>query len=58
MKKSDKIEFVSVVVPVYNEEGCLEELIQRTLKVCREVVIYPINIFHIRDTYKPAVSLI
>ena len=31
MKKSNKIEFVSVVVPVYNEEGCLQELIDRTL---------------------------
>ncbi len=31
MKKSDKVEFVSVVVPVYNEEGCLQELIDRTL---------------------------
>ena len=30
-KKSDKIEFISVVVPVYNEEGCLQELIDRTL---------------------------
>ena len=27
----DKVEFISVVVPVYNEEGCLEELIRRSL---------------------------
>ena len=33
----DDINSFSVVIPVYNEEGCLEELIQRTLKVCREV---------------------
>ena len=31
MKKDKKVEFVSVVVPVYNEEGCLQELIDRTL---------------------------
>ncbi|MBO5690173.1 MAG: glycosyltransferase [Lentisphaeria bacterium] len=29
--KHGKIEFISVVVPVYNEEGCLEELIRRSL---------------------------
>lgn len=29
--KSEKIEFISVVVPVYNEEGCLQQLIDRTL---------------------------
>jgi len=29
--ENQKIEFVSVVVPVYNEEGCLQELIDRTL---------------------------
>ena len=28
-----KVDFVSVVVPVYNEEGCLAELIDRTVKV-------------------------
>ena len=33
MKCSGKVEFVSVVVPVFNEEGCLQELIDRTLKV-------------------------
>ena len=27
-----KVDFVSVVVPVYNEEGCLAELIERTVK--------------------------
>ena len=26
--------YLSVVVPVYNEEGCLEELIERCLKTC------------------------
>lgn len=26
-----KVEFISVVVPVYNEEGCLDELIRRSL---------------------------
>ncbi len=30
------VEFVSVVVPVYNEEGCLQELIDRSLKSLRE----------------------
>ena len=30
--KSYKVEFVSVVVPVYNEEGCLAELIRRSLE--------------------------
>ena len=28
---NNKVEFISVVVPVYNEEGCLEELIRRSL---------------------------
>ncbi len=28
---TNKVEFISVVVPVYNEEGCLEELISRSL---------------------------
>ncbi len=34
MEQSNRktIEFVSVVVPVYNEEGCLQELIDRTLR--------------------------
>ncbi len=32
MKHSNAVEYVSVVVPVYNEEGCLQELIDRTLK--------------------------
>ena len=32
MKKSSQVNFISVVVPVYNEEGCLQELIDRTLK--------------------------
>ncbi len=31
MRETEKIEFISVVVPVYNEEGCLQELINRTL---------------------------
>ena len=36
MASNKEIEFVSVVVPVYNEEGCLQELIDRTLKVLKE----------------------
>ena len=32
---SDKVDFVSIVVPVYNEEGCLEELISRVLAAVR-----------------------
>ena len=32
MKHTNHVEYVSVVVPVYNEEGCLQELIDRTLK--------------------------
>ena len=32
MSDSGKIQFVSVVVPVYNEEGCLQELIDRTVR--------------------------
>jgi undecaprenyl-phosphate 4-deoxy-4-formamido-L-arabinose transferase len=31
-----KINYFSVVVPVYNEEGCIQELIDRTLKACEE----------------------
>ena len=31
-KANDEVKFVSVVVPVYNEEGCLPELIERTVK--------------------------
>ena len=33
--KDHSVKFVSVVVPVYNEEGCLQELIDRTLAVLR-----------------------
>ncbi len=34
MRQSDStIDFVSIVVPVYNEEGCIQELIDRTVKV-------------------------
>ena len=29
-----KVKYLSIVVPVYNEEGCLQELIDRTLKAC------------------------
>ena len=32
MNKDYSVKFVSVVVPVYNEEGCLQELIDRVLK--------------------------
>lgn len=31
MSKSYQVNFISVVVPVYNEEGCLSELIDRSL---------------------------
>ena len=31
MNKDYSVNYVSVVVPVYNEEGCLQELIDRTL---------------------------
>ncbi len=31
MQSASRVEFISVVVPVYNEEGCLEELISRCL---------------------------
>ena len=31
MKKDYSVNYVSVVVPVYNEDGCLQELIDRTL---------------------------
>ncbi len=31
MKADKKVSYISVVVPVYNEEGCLQELIDRTL---------------------------
>jgi undecaprenyl-phosphate 4-deoxy-4-formamido-L-arabinose transferase len=35
---SDKyaVNFISVVIPIYNEEGCLEELIQRCLASCEK----------------------
>lgn len=36
MSKDYSVNYVSVVVPVYNEEGCLQELIDRTLKVMHE----------------------
>ncbi len=32
-----EVNFVSVVVPVYNEEGCLQELIDRSLKSLRSI---------------------
>ena len=34
--KKYEVKYLSVVVPVYNEEGCLQELIDRTLKACEE----------------------
>ncbi|MDD5728912.1 MAG: glycosyltransferase [Victivallales bacterium] len=34
--KKYEVAFISVVVPVYNEEGCLQELIERTLKAGEE----------------------
>ncbi len=33
MAQKERLEFISVVVPVYNESGCLDELLQRTLTV-------------------------
>ena len=33
LEKDHTVNYISVVVPVYNEEGCLQELIDRTLKV-------------------------
>ena len=33
--QSDQVEFVSIVIPVYNEAGCLEELISRVLAAMR-----------------------
>ncbi len=36
IKRVDVITTMSVVVPVYNEEGCLQELIDRTLAACRK----------------------
>ena len=35
MFEDDKINKISVVVPVYNEAACLKEFIQRTLDACR-----------------------
>ena len=35
-----KVDFVSVVVPVYNEEGCLAELIERTVTFNGNVFVY------------------
>jgi undecaprenyl-phosphate 4-deoxy-4-formamido-L-arabinose transferase len=32
MKHTEAINFVSIVIPVYNEENCLQELIERTTK--------------------------
>ena len=34
--KDYSVNFVSIVVPVYNEEGCLQELIDRTLAVMKK----------------------
>ncbi len=35
MENPHQLDFISVVVPVYNEEGCLRELLDRTLSVMR-----------------------
>ncbi len=35
IERIEEINSFSVVVPVYNESGCLQELIDRTLKACR-----------------------
>ncbi|MCF6174215.1 MAG: glycosyltransferase [Victivallaceae bacterium] len=37
MFEYDEIKKVSVVVPVFNEEACLKEFIQRTLDACRSL---------------------
>ncbi len=37
MSKNKEINFISAVVPVYNEEGCLQELIDRCLKSLRSL---------------------
>jgi undecaprenyl-phosphate 4-deoxy-4-formamido-L-arabinose transferase len=37
MNTYEKSTFVSVVVPVYNEEACLSEFIQRTLDSCKKL---------------------
>ena len=36
MLKDYKVKFLSVVVPVYNEESCLQELIDRLVKSCEK----------------------
>ncbi|MFA7229789.1 MAG: glycosyltransferase, partial [Victivallaceae bacterium] len=36
MEHQKKIDSISVVVPVYNEDGCLEELISRCLTSCEK----------------------
>ncbi|MCQ2352836.1 MAG: glycosyltransferase [Victivallaceae bacterium] len=33
METAKRLEFISVVIPVYNESGCLDELLKRTLAV-------------------------
>ena len=35
MENPHQLDFISVVVPVYNEEGCIRELLDRTLSVMR-----------------------
>ena len=35
MKKNYEVKFVSVVIPVYNEEACLDELLERCTKACK-----------------------
>ncbi|MCQ2378987.1 MAG: glycosyltransferase [Victivallaceae bacterium] len=37
MESANRVDFVSVVVPVYNESGCLDELLSRTLAVLDEI---------------------
>lgn len=39
IKRIDDINSLSVVIPVYNEEGCVQELIDRTLVACRQCSI-------------------
>jgi len=35
MKNNCEVEYISIVIPVYNEDACLDELIKRCLKACK-----------------------
>lgn len=49
MTKDFKVHFLSVVIPVYNEIGCLQELIDRTLAACRKLAPLPFEIIFVDD---------